>query len=292
MGNFRVRLHYPYSEEYEFETKLVKLNLDDERKRDLASNNGFIISEPQSIKKDLKNPNGIFSTKFGQTLQDVNAYANRYKCNCGHLEGKIYNGISCPQCNSKVKYVGDNFNYFGWICLKDPYYVIHPNLFKSLQFFMGAQKIEDIILPIDEKDEDGNDIEIKDKPKDNPYHGLGMMGFKEKFDEIMEFFLLKNPVKKEYYDDIMQNKDILFIQSIPVYTTHLRPFKVDSTSLFFEGTNANYNMIAKLAATVNKDNLRIFRKKKSKISHLSIHFRKLETEEQINSKVSRKEELI
>jgi hypothetical protein len=34
------------------------------------------------------------------------------------------------------------------------------------------------------------------------------------------------------------------------------------------------------------------RKKKSKISHLSIYFRKLETEEQINSKVSRKEEII
>ena len=34
------------------------------------------------------------------------------------------------------------------------------------------------------------------------------------------------------------------------------------------------------------------RKKKSKVSHLSIYFRKLETEEQINSQVSRKEEII
>lgn len=264
MGEIKVNLHYPYSEEYEYQTRLTRLNLDAERIHDLQINNGFVVSEPRTIKKDLKDINGIFSTRYGQTLQDLNPFADRYKCECGNMKSRIYNGITCPVCGTKVKFVDDNFNYFGWICLKDPYYVIHPNLFKSIQFLVGVQKIENIIKPVDDKDEDGFDIEPVQLPKDNPYFGLGMIGFKEKFDEIMEYFLLKNPGKKEYYDDIMASKNLVFIQSIPVYTTHLRPFKVEGTSLFFEGTNQIYNLMAKFAHQINKDDLKMYRKKKSK----------------------------
>lgn len=264
MAQLRVRAHYTQNPDYEYDTRLVRINLDEERERDLQRDKGFIISEPQSIKKDLKSPYSPFSTKFGQSLSDVNAYANRYKCECGYLTSRLYLGIECPICNTKVRYFGDDFSKFGWICLKDPYYIIHPNLFKSIQFLIGAQKLDDIIKPIDEKDEDGNDIENKEPPKDNPYHGIGMMGFKDHFVEILEYFYAKSPNKKEYFDDIMANLSKVFTQSIPVYTTLLRPFKVDGTSLFFEGTNANYNMMAKLAAVINKDELNIFRKKKSK----------------------------
>ena len=266
MAQFSVRTHYLQSDEYDYETELVRIDLDKERENDLVTDNGFIVSEPSSIKKDISNKaiNTIFSTKFGPGLQDANAFADRYRCECKHLTSRIYNGITCPICNTKVRYVGDNFNYFGWICLKDPYHIIHPNLFKSLQFLIGTKKLDDIINVIDEKDENGNSIQITEPPKDNPYHGLGMMGFYDKFDEIIEYFLTKNPSKKDYYDDIVRHRHIIFTQSIPVYTTHLRPYKVDGTLLYFEGTNANYNMIAKLAAVVNKDNLKIFRKSKSK----------------------------
>ena len=264
MGQFKVTTHYLENPDYEYETFLERINLDEERKSDLAKDKGFIVLEPQSIKKDLKSPYSPFSSKFGQTLNDVNPYANRYRCECGFLSSRLYLGITCNMCNTKVRYVGDDFEYFGWICLKDPYYIIHPNLFKSLQFLIGTQKLEDIIKPVDEKNEDGNDIDPPDPPKDNPYFGLGMMGFYQKFDEIISFFYSKAPNKKDYFDDIMSQRNKIFTQSIPVYTTHLRPFKVDGTSLFFEGVNANYNMLAKLAALVNKDDLKIFRKRKSK----------------------------
>ena len=264
MAKMKVTTHYLENPEYEYETYLERLNLDDERRRDLSRDKGFVVTEPQSIKKDLKSPYSPFSSKFGQTLNDVNPYANRYKCECGNITSRLYLGITCPNCGTKVRYVGDDFEYFGWICIKDPYYIIHPNLFKSLQFLIGTTRLEAIIRPIDEKDEDGNDITPPEPPKDNPYQGLGMMGFVDKFDEILNFFYTKNPGKKDYYDDIVKNRDKIFTQSIPVYTTHLRPFKVDGSSLFFEGVNANYNMLAKLAALVNKDQLNIFRKKKSK----------------------------
>lgn len=263
MGDINVKWQYPYNPDYDYEARLERINLDDERKLDLSTDNGFIIDEPQAIKKDLKAENGIFSTKFGATLQDVNPFGNRYSCQCKHLQSRIYHGTTCPVCGTKVKFVDDNFSYFGWICLKDPYYIIHPNLYKSLEFLIGVDRLDRIINPVDEKDVDGFTMEIK-KPKDEPFYGLGLIGFKENFKEILDYYLTKNPTKQDYYEDILANKDKLFIQSIPVYTTHLRPFRIEGDSFFFEGTNAIYNLMAKHAAQINRDNLKMFRKTKPK----------------------------
>lgn len=263
MSDVKIIFEYPKNDEYDYAARLERINLDKTREMDIRTNNGFIISEPQSIKKDLKDPNGIFSTKYGQTLQDINPYADRYKCECGHLKSRIHHGIVCPICNTKVKYVDDNFGYFGWICLKDPYYIIHPNLYKSLEFFIGSVKLGNILKPVDEKDQDGYNME-SDKPKDEPFYGLGTMDFKERFREILDFYLMKEPGKIDYYNDIIENEDNVFVQSIPVYTTHLRPFRIENDSFFYEGTNALYNIITKLAAIINKDDLKIFRKKKPK----------------------------
>ena len=75
-----VKLTYPYDPNFKYETILERINLDEERIHDLQIGKGFIISEPQSIKKDIKDYNGIFSTRFGQTLQDVNPFANKHSC--------------------------------------------------------------------------------------------------------------------------------------------------------------------------------------------------------------------
>ena len=265
MAELNVSLHYPNDPNYDFETKLVRLNLDKEREHDLATGNGFIVSSPKAVKDDIKDPNGIYSSRFGQTLQDINPFANRYKCKCGFYDSKLYNGIVCPKCGEPVRYVDDQFGYFGYITLKDPYHIIHPNLFKTLSYFIGSTAFNNIINPINKKDEDGNEIENIKKPKDEPYYGLGMLDFYEKFDEILEYY--KNRyynTKKDYYEDIVANRENIFIQSIPVYTTHLRPFKIDGRNLNYEGTNALYNIMARLAANINQDSLKIFRKKKPK----------------------------
>lgn len=263
MSDLNIKYSYPRNDEYDYESRLERINLDDERKNDIKTNNGFVILRSQSIKKDLKDHDSIFSDRYGQTLQDVNPFADRYKCECGNLTSRINHGLTCPLCGTKVKYVDDNFGYFGWICLKDPYHIIHPNLFKSIEFFIGASKLNNILKPIDEKDEDGFDMEI-DRSKLDLYDGIGMLDFKEKFREIMDYYLLKSPDKKEYYDDILANYDKIFVQSIPVYTTHLRPFRIEGESFFFEGTNAIYNILVRLASSINKDDLKMNRKRKPK----------------------------
>lgn len=264
MGKLNVRYthEYPYNSKYKYQAKLEIINLDEERKKDILSNNGFFVKESQSIKKDLKSIDGILSSRFGDMNGDPNPFANRYSCDCGKLTHRINQGMICDNCHTMVQYRDDNFKITGWICLTNEY-IIHPNLYKSISFFIGTKRFETIIKPEDDVNEDGFIVKKKET-KDEPYDNIGITEFKNKFEDIMKFYLAKSPSKQDYYDHIMANKEKIFIQSIPVYTSLLRPARVDGENLIFESTNAIYNMMAKLAPSINRNNLSLFRKKKSK----------------------------
>lgn len=263
MAQMKVNTRYSQSSDFEYETRLERLNLDKERHDDVITGNGFIISSPKAIKDDIKDPNGIYSTKYGPGLQDVNAFGNRYRCKCGYTTQRFYHGLICPVCGEPVEFKDDNFEMFGYVCLKDPYHIIHPNLFMSLAFFIGEKDFMNIITPVDKKDEDGHEVEIK-RPKDEPFFGIGMMDFYERFNEIIEYYRVKKPNKADYYENIMDNIDKVFIQSIPVFTIHLRPYRLDGGVFHFEGTNAIYNMIASIADKINDDRFKMNQKKKPK----------------------------
>lgn len=295
-----VNISYPFSREYEYKTQLKLLNLDEEREKDILSGNGFIISDYQPIQKELKAPNGIFSTKFGQTLSDTNPFIDRYKCKCGFYKSRIYNNVVCPRCNEPVKYVDDNYQCFGWFTLDDPHYVIHPTLYKSLESLIGSQRLINILDKQEEVDTDGHTIEKKKVPKkkryephrkeqkDNePYYGLGMEWFRKHFEEVFDHYLMSasNKANKQvYYDFIMENRDKLFSQSIPVYTTHLRPYDVSEKSKFaYEPTNSMYTLMSRLVSLLNSSkNLKMYnrhKKSKEKLNFsLLVQFNKLYAE--------------
>lgn len=293
-----VNVTYPNNPDYDMEVKLEKINLDKERVKDLRSNNGFIVTEPKSIKKDLKAADGIYSRKFGTTLQDVNAFENRYKCKCGHLQGRVYIGIKCPVCGEPVEFVDDNYNYFGWLVLKDPYYIIHPAIYAQLRNFFGTNKIrenriDNIIKPVVPKDEDGFTISNGQPTEDEPFLGIGMMDFIKRFDEVMDFYLKKYPQKKDMYDDILSDRDLIFTQSIPVYTTQLRPYALEDSQFGYEKVNEYYTMLAKLVHVVNNDDLKMFRKLKPKnqcLYDIQMYFNKL-YKEQIDIMATKKGEI-
>ena len=205
MANMSVNVTYPYSDDYEYETILERINFDDERDVDLLTNNGFIVSDSNGIKKDLKDPYSIFSPKFGQTLKDLNPFANRYRCDCGQTQHKINDGIKCKHCGTKVRYVDDNFDYTGWIVLKEPYVIIHPGLFKSIEFVIGKDTLNNILKVEKPKDDDGHEMDIT-PPADEPFFNIGMMEFSERFDEIMKYYINKKKTKLSYYEDIMQHR--------------------------------------------------------------------------------------
>lgn len=267
MSNMSVNVTYPYSSEYEYETTLERINFDDEKDIDLLTNNGFIVSDSQGIKKDLKDPNSIFSPKFGQTLKDLNPFANRYRCECGQTQHKINDGIKCKYCGTKVRYVDDNFDYTGWIVLKDPYVIIHPGLFKSIEFIIGKDTLKNILNVEKPKDEDGHEIEVT-PPSDEPYYNIGMLEFRDRFDEIMKFYINKKKNKMAYYEDIINHRRSVFTHSIPVFTTLLRPYELDTKAFYYEDTNSIYTMINKLKTHINNESLKIYRKEKPKLQYL------------------------
>lgn len=260
-----------------YETRLVRLNLDKEREKDLKSGKGFIVSEPDDDKKaidnGIKDKYSIYGSFFMKTIQDPDAYTDRYSCECGMLQGKSNEGTICPHCKTKVIFTDVDFDKTGYIKLKDEYPIIHPMLYLSLSKYIGKSTFESIVEPQIDLDENGNPVQkfsaklaksqlkrqrTKTKP-DSKYAGIGILGFYEKFDEIMEYFHNKKKGKKEdYYQSIMRDRDKIFIHSVPVYTTALRPFKVEGSNFTYEGTNAIYNMIAKQAAKLNNDKLSIY----------------------------------
>lgn len=283
MGKLNIKYNYPRNKDYDFIARLTRVNLDDVRKDYLNKGKGFVVKSVQpSVIKDLvedkktnrvysKNDDGIYSTRFGQYLDDADPFMDRYSCKCGYLKKRFNAGITCPVCESKVEYKGDNFDYFGFITLKDPYYIIHPNLYKSIDAFIGRNKykgsiLDSILFPKKHMDKDGFIVNEEVKG----YIGIGMLDFKDKFDEIMDYYLAKHKgkKKKEYYHDIMKNRDKIFIQSIPVYTTLLRPFKKEGKRFTFQKTNTEYHMMTKLAKVINDDDLSIFRKTKPKLQFL------------------------
>ena len=273
---------YPLSDEYEYEARLRRLNLDKLKLDFIYKGEGFVVSEAQSIKKDLKDPNGIFSPKFGQGLSDLNPYIDKYSCECGRLKSAINNGQKCSNCGTRVRYVGDDYEMTGFMQLKD-YHIIHPNLYSAIEYFLGTAggqndkdnrhintKLYNIINYDGEVDQDGKEVirSPEDLPNDQPFYGIGMIDFYNRFDEIMEYYHQKYPKKESYYIDIMNNRDKIFIQSIPVITTHLRPFEIKNDihnqTMYFEPLNAMYNLMNNLVTKINRNTTTIDKKKKPK----------------------------
>lgn len=265
-NQIQITLTYPHSDKYEFYSGIEIIDLDKEAETDLATGNGFLISSPKSTnKKDIKSPDGIYSSKFGQKLGDVNEFADRYSCECGYLKSRINRNLTCPRCGQKVKFVDDNFNMFGWIILKDQYHIIHPKFYESLDYIMGSSqynterkhikgsKLENIIHYSPEVTQDGFEAPCAFKPDKEPFYGIGMTEFYNRFDEILDYYFNLNPKKVDYVNEIKRHRDIVFCHSIPVFTTHLRPADIRDSFMYFEPTNGIYNMINHHVHSINND---------------------------------------
>lgn len=254
---------YPHSDKYEYRTWIERINLDEERMNDFGKGKGIRIEKPQGVKKDIKEPNSIYSPLFGPTFDDASSYGTRYTCPCGATKNQQHEGTICPVCGKKVVRKDDDFSIFGWIILDDDV-VIHPGLYKSIEFFIGKPALTNILEPKDEKDENGFSIQVERGDNDK-YYDYGMLGFYEHFDEIMKYYLKINPNKKEVYEDIMKDRDKVFTHSIPVFTTLLRPYHLNGDKFAFQDTNKNFNIMAMLGALINhKESIKSRRAKKTR----------------------------
>ena len=250
---------------YRYESGIEPIDFNQECEHDLIAGKGFLITKKQDIKRDVRSKDSIFSSRYGLQLDDMTPFGDVYKCDCGRTQLRVNNGLLCPICHTKVKYVSNDFSITGWIKVNEPHFIIHPNMFKKLVAFIGNKNLN-LILDLDYKiDEDGFRI-LKEPLKSNPYQCIGFQEFREKFDELMEFFRNKyksNKNKQDLYKDIMKNRNIIFTNSIPVYTSQLRPYTIKQNNFNFEGNNARYNVIAGIAAKLNKSEFNTRGRKKS-----------------------------
>ena len=221
----------------------------------IASGEGFRITEEG--KTDTNEEPGYYSIHsplYGMGYSDEHAFEDRYSCKCGRFTGKNYENYVCPKCNTKVQFSDVDMTKTGWIIL-DKDVIINPIYFNKIKAFIGQKVFPEIIKY----------KELHERSDTVPYDGIGMIEFYERFDEIMDYYLMLYPHKKNYYDDIMAHKSIVFTHSIPVFTTLLRPTKLDSIgSLKYEKTNENYNLLAHLVYAANKNKLVTDRQKKGK----------------------------
>ena len=100
--------------------RVVKMNLDTVCELDLQSGNGIRLDSVEMFDKKNKNEKimtGLMSPFFGTDFSDETAFKERYRCKCGALVCKCYDGMVCNQCGTEVQYHDIDLKKTGWIIL-------------------------------------------------------------------------------------------------------------------------------------------------------------------------------
>lgn len=239
-------------------------DIDKEAEQDLKAGKAFIVYEEIKNKKSTDgsyNKGGIRSDFFYSEMSSENAFKERYSCDCGYLIGKSHESSLCPYCKTSVRLVDIDLEKFAYIKIKD-YHIIHPALYLYLDNIMGEKNKQSILMNIlkppkfVDTDESGNPLldEEVEVDKDQPFKNIGMIEFKRRFDEILDFYANKNKRNTNMEGNVAfvkANKDKLFFQYIPVFSSALRFSMVQGEINFVNGADKIYNMIFSSVSRMN-----------------------------------------
>lgn len=161
----------------------------------------------------------------------------------------------------------------GWIDLKENY-IINPILFPYLKLCIPQLKtIINYNKTIDKNgkivDKKGNNLIIKNTKEDleliqdindeQELHErkrsceddyIGLIEFKNRFDEILEKYINIDKYMNEYAF-IINNRDKVFINKIPVFSHKLRPAIMIGKTFSYAEINKNYNFILQYLTEMN-----------------------------------------
>ena len=242
------------------EEKVLKLELidyEEEFRKDMESGAGFVIDDKGLTKDGKRTMNGIYSPRYGTELSTGSDMSyERYKCDCGQLVGKFYEGAECPICHEKVKMQVDDIFTTGWICFND-YKLINPQMYNFISKFIGPKALNDMTRFNRDIDRDGfiQDCEPIGK---NPFVNIGLGEFYERFDEIIEHYKAKmKPEKKKILKFIMDNRDKVFINKFPVFSLMLRPILVVRNEVLYSDINKKYQLLVTCSQSLNATELEI-----------------------------------
>lgn len=245
------------------------LDLDAECQMDLASGKGIRIDSVESFGKshDSKKPNekiyhGLQSEFFGTDFSEEDAFRERYSCKCGKYIGKVFEGLTCEICSTKVQYADIDLTKYGWIIL-DHFKIISPIFAEKLSDILGkydGQKYLEMILKTS-YNEDTGEIKYTEKEeldlKKFPYLHKGMQWLSENILEILEVYEKKKPNKHALIQQCKDNIDRIFTSCIPVYSSLLRtelPGERGGKD-FRMKVNTTYRAIIRLVNSINHHQL-------------------------------------
>lgn len=242
-----------YYNGYTLGPMLEEIPFDEEFEIDMALGKGFIVTEkPFNTKTKQKNYNGTHSQRFGTSYEDENAFAERYRCQCGHLIGKIYEGEICKECHTKVQFVDTDLKMFAWYHIENGYKIIQPAMYKKLEALIGKNYLPDILDFKSEMNIDGyyKPPEVHSK---NPFYGIGMLAFRDRLDEILKYFYKKKKSRKDLYENIIENKDKIFTSSIPIYSSVLRQVFLTDEDYAYTNIDKKYNSLLANINMLNRE---------------------------------------
>lgn len=238
-------------------------NWDGDFYRDLNANNGFIITEPADITLDgikRKSLYGARSVLYGSTYEDEQSFTDRFRCECGRLQGRVNEGRICPFCEQEVKSEGININFTGWISLGDAC-VINPLYYNILSETIGKNIFPDILRPREKVDRDGHRSKItkedfdEDFTPSSPFAYIGIDEFRLRFFEVIRYFIdvfkkKKKTQKVKTLEKVRKESMNVFISHIPIYSTFLRPQSATSESFYYTGIDRIINPLYNLSEQV------------------------------------------
>lgn len=230
----------------DFGPKMVVRNWDTMCASQMILGKGFPIRKQKSFEnrqgKQFKYIDGIHSPLYGTTWEDDDAYKDRYSCQCGYRQGTIYEGEICPKCKEKVGYVDVDLGKFGWIQLNTRYKIINPAMFSLLQKFIGETTLDKMLKWDCEMDSNGHYIPNTSKGRDR-FKSIGLIGFREKLPEIIEWYRPRRKKYESYYWEIIKKWDCIFASNIPVFSNFMRPIYTTSSEYHYTDAERDYNVI-------------------------------------------------
>lgn len=219
-----------------------RLNWDCECLYDVITGRGFIITQPSTFQMDHKTIKSVYGARsplYGTDFSDEQSCIERYRCECGAIKGYQFKGEICPYCGKPVDFKDVNIEYTGWLSLGD-HYIIAPYYYNKLESVIGKKVIQEIAIVKRQVDRDGQIARATSlepgKAPASPFSGIGIPDFRERFEEIMEWFKVKKkkqPEKIIALDKLIKEKSSVFVSKIPVYSTFLRPQSQTADSYYF-----------------------------------------------------------
>ena len=235
-------------------TVLYRLNWDTQFYVDMMNGIGFKITEPVVISMDGSKERTLYGAQsplYGSTYGDEQDYVERFRCQCGRTKSRQYEGEICPFCNGKVEYKESNINICGYITVPGDAFVIQPLYFRILAKAIGKDFAE-IVYWKTKVDTNGNrsrvTVDDLDFTPRHPFYGIGLQEFKERYEEILNYYK-KQPNKKNKaatFDMLLEQKDAVFAKHIPVYSTLLRPQSLTQDTFYYQGADKLINPIFRI----------------------------------------------